>query len=243
MILKNFISTLPIFFLFCLSSQSQSTAYKNIVDLYTKSLENQKMLYTGFEHNRIPGAMRGYPYFDFSYKTGTINYFNEEFIDVPLLYDIYMDEVILEHRDVKGYLHEIQLFKEEINKFSIENHQFIKISSDTMTGGEFASGFYEVLYDGNVKVYLKSIKIRSEEIDEIERKAYVVFSLKKNFIMYHKGTYHAIKRKKAAYKVLNDHKKELVQFYRGSGLKFRKNPEQVLTGIAQVYDKMAGTNE
>jgi hypothetical protein len=238
MFFKNFVAVILLISLFSFRISCQESSYNYVLDLYSQNLENQKVLYNGFEHVRIPGPLRGHPYYNFLFLPGSVNYYNEDFTDIFLVYDVYNDEVIFEHRDIFGNRIEIQLFKNYVRNFILDGHYFLKISQDTMTGGTFSSGFYEVLYNGDTQVFLKHIKLRSEEIDETERKAYTVFTHKKHFVIYLDGKYYSVKKRASAFRVFREHKHELMKFYRESGFKFRNNPEKVLAELAQQYDKL-----
>lgn len=239
---KFFLLLLPFCF-FSNTLKSQTSAYNNILNLYDSNLKNQKVLYNGYTYNRITGLMKGDPFFSNSYISGFVNYDSEEFNDIPLLYDLVNDNIIIEHNDTRGLKIELVLIKEKVKRFSIDGHHFVNLSPGTFKGDDFIPGFYEVLYDGNLKVFIKHFKVHAQEVNENERRIYNVFRLKTKYLLFNNDAYYFVNSKKSLLKVLKDHKKELNKYYNNSHLEFYKDTEMVLKNLVQYYDTIVNENE
>ena len=95
---------------------------------------------------------------------GTIEYDGQLFVNVPLEYDIFSDNVITKSKDYMGNFI-VRLIPEFISKFTIDGHNFIKLyDSKLQLAG---NGFYEIATAGNqFKLYLKHIrKVKERTVD------------------------------------------------------------------------------
>jgi len=62
----------------------------------------------------------------------------------------------------------LELISEKIDYFSLPGQSVVRLDADTMKNSSIRTGFYDVLYDGRVKFYVKRHKEKKEEIAQGE---------------------------------------------------------------------------
>jgi len=107
----------------------------------------------------IPGHFLadGHPYFpDEIWSKGSLIINRTLFDQVDLLYNSEIDKVILRTRVSSGDTIFVELNNQKVDEFTIGDHTFILL---TLPGFEMpASGFYEVVYNGNFRFLIKHQK-------------------------------------------------------------------------------------
>jgi hypothetical protein len=99
-------------------------------------------LYNGHEYIRNGTPAKGFPFFDSdSLQPSTLAYDGILYHDMPIEYDLVLDEVAI--RDYTGRSL-ISLISEKIDHFSIGSHYFQYIAGNSAAGAP-SPGFYEVL--------------------------------------------------------------------------------------------------
>src|SRR5689334_11435513 len=168
-------------------------------DIYNPFIEKQSRLYNGVEHLGYVYKIKGHAYFlQRDLSTGTIEYDELEFANVPMLYDLLKDQVIIQYLD--GFS-KIGLISGKVRSFNLLNHHFIRLSADSTSGSPIITGFYEKLYTGNIKVLAKRGKFIEETIkEEVERE----FIETNTVFIQKEGRYYAIRTYKTLLTVLKD---------------------------------------
>ena len=98
-------------------------------------------------------------------------------------------------------------------------------------------GFYDLLYDGNVKILAKRRKTISEDLSHQVLK--VSFNEKNNYYLFRDNRYYSIKSKGSLLKVLKDKRKELNQFANKRKAEFNLNKELGFVKLAEHYDQIS----
>ena len=131
------------------------------MDIYYQSAGDQSRLYNGTGYAGYPFVFaEGHPFFLTDKKqSSSIIYDKVEYQGVDLLFDEIMGVVIMQDEN-----HRIQLLNDRISGFTIGEHQFIRIVRDSISPNAPAAGFYNILYDGNLSVLKKEIKIHPADI-------------------------------------------------------------------------------
>ncbi|MEZ4900343.1 MAG: hypothetical protein R2822_00490 [Spirosomataceae bacterium] len=164
---------------------------------------------------------------------GVIEYDGQRFEEVPMLYDIFKDQVVIQY---KGHPGLIQLQSERVRAFSYIDHHFIRIESDRTAGVNLSTGFYDILYDGKTQVLARRTKLRQEQIEGDKVK--VSFSSKDVFYIKKEGKYYSANTKNGVLSVFEDQKKALKKYLREQRLNYRKNTEVALVKLATYYDQI-----
>ena len=120
------------------------TWFDNIVGVENSGLIN------GPEYKvKLQGA-RTNPFFGTGEASGIVTYNNNAYA-IPLIYDVYTDELVAKHMSKSGRAWFIQLEKSQVTEFVLPGHTFRNF------GGE--RGYQEVIYDGeNLQVLAKRTK-------------------------------------------------------------------------------------
>jgi hypothetical protein len=191
-------------------------------------------LYNGTEYVNYDEYIEGYPFFESeTVEKGTLVYDGSLYQNVPMLYDVVKDEVIIEH--FNNYF-KINLIAKKISSFSLLNHPFVRIVADSLPEPGIPTGFYEKLYDGKVKVLARRIKIMEEEI--------VYNQLKKRFVQNDRyylckdTVYVQVKGRNAILRVFRDRRKEIRKFIKENKINFKNDPGTALTRITRFYDNL-----
>jgi len=210
-------------------------AVNNAVTLYYRSLGDQSGLYNGSQYAGYLFTFKeGHPFFytDIS-SSGSIVYDNVFYPDVHLLYDEVAEVIIFQDTT-----HRIQLLTDRISRFSILGNNFIRLVKDSLSHSIVNTGFYNLLYEGNVSVLKKEVKTLHEDIRSnsegllryIETKQYYYF--KKN------NEYYPVNGKNDVLDIYKDRKKEIQQYIKSNKLNFRNDRDNALTKVTAYYDQL-----
>ena len=206
----------------------------NAIGLYYQSLQHQSGLYNGSEYVPYINLLKeGHPYFDTSaLTTGRVYYDGMVYSDVPMLYDIITDELIIQHYN-KVFL--VRLIRAGIDSFSMQEHHFSHLGRDSIVEG-IQEGFYDRIYNGNIKLYVKRKKVIQESIPDmqVERRVYQ----NDKYFLYTDSVYHDIHSESSILKLMKDKRSELKQTLRKHKVKFRKNREYAMKLMAEQYDAL-----
>ncbi len=142
---------------------------------------------------------------------GNIVFNKQPYYNIQMKYDIYEDELIVKLPTNSGFA-VIQLSKENIEKFSISGHQFIKLSQVNNSTFQSNTGFYEVLHQSNlIQLFKKYNKERSEHTDE--KVIYSKFKGRTYFLVAYDDKYVNIRAKRDMINLFPKQKKKINAFY------------------------------
>jgi len=212
-----------------------NNAFSNTIALYTETIGVQAGIYNGcdYQYERINS---GHVFFETNdLVKGSIVYDHIEYRDVPMLYDIVRDELVIQG-NYQPYF--ILLASYKVSQFSLSGHTFTRISADSLTGTAIQTGFYQCLYNGKTKAWVKNRKGIEESIDNgnILKKTAVE---KNKWFISKQGTYYEVQGKSSVLKVLADKKKEIQQYTKQNKIKFKNNMDVALARIVAYYDTIA----
>lgn len=200
------------------------------LELYNQAIHGQARIYNGTEYRDYFSRNDEHPYFgidDWAY--GDVYYDDELYKNVPLFYDISRDRIITEHM-LNGA--KLELINEKIKRFSLDEHQFIRITdSDARV---IPSGFVEILYDGQTKVYArreKNLVQKVESNDIIAR-----FDVRDRLYIKKGNSYYPVKKKRSVLAVFSDKKSELKTFLNKNKITFNLDREAAIAQMAEFYD-------
>jgi len=189
------------------------------------------------------------------YKTlhiGTYYAFSEEFEKGDLYYNgkIYHDVEMnlnshFSHLDelyvkVPESGRAVMLNKEFINKFSLGKRNFYLMDKRHEKGAP-QPGFYEILYDGQAKLYKKIRKVISEKIgssvnpvtkSKIERR----FDLVETYYLFKAGEWHKISRRNSLLKQYKEKRLEIRRFIRKNSLNSISDADIIYASILKFAE-------
>jgi hypothetical protein len=180
--------------------------------LKTDTIQNNSLLYSGFEYTRGLVLFGESPFYLGSdpFK-GAVKYQGNFYSVQELQYDCHND--VLVTKDRIGDL-SVELIKEKIEEFNIGDHHFDKLKIQGKQGE-----FYERVHVGKRSLYIQwQKKIVSNRVDE---KRYQLFG--NVYILNSKDTIR-INKVSDYFELLGENQNKIKRYYKEQHLKFRKDP-------------------
>ena len=128
---------------------------------------------------------------------------------------------------------------ERLQGFTVFNQPFIRLEKNVNTP-IVSTGFYQVLYDGKIKLYKKEVKIIKEKFTNTPELK-VLFEKLNYYYINKADRFYRIVKKKDFLKIFNDKNKELNDFISNGKLNFRKDKDNTLTKLITYYDLLTST--
>lgn len=202
-------------------------AVERAVALHTNQIGSQSFLYNGIEYPDYLPVADEHPYLLEDWADGTVQVDGEVFTKVPMLYDLSIDKLIIEHFYSKR---KVQLISEKINYFQLDGHRFEYHDQAGMT-----PGFYEVTYDSLSKVYVRWQKSMQDEhtVAGLERRC----DEKKTYFISKDGKYYSVRNAQAAISIFSLPKGEIKKYLHRQQLSLKYDKVKALGAIAQYYDR------
>lgn len=212
-----------------------ASAVSKAKEVYTNAIGSDSHLFNGSQY--VPVLIHnydiGYPYFlsDDWIDSTTIIYSGQRYDNIAAQYDIVHEKLIIDH----PYSHfSIQLVTENLGGFTLGGHTFVQLKSDSAQHNAPPTGFYDLLYDGRVKVYAR----RRKEINTVIEAPLVKTEYldRTQFFVYKDGAYFPVKTKSSVLKVFADRKSALRKYLNKNKFNFQTNREPGLIAAARFYD-------
>lgn len=203
---------------------------KSVIDFYMTSMGRRIDLYNGSEYIFKSHGVSGHPFFGSDHLiNSTIEYDGTTYYDIPLAYDLVQDRVFITDSSMNF---NIQLFSERLSSFTIDGHHFVRIVTDSGKSKISGDGFYDLLYDGKIKVLAKRIKMAENGFHLEDPMRFVSYNA---YFLMMNNDYLSVDSKKSLLKAFKDQKDLVKKYYRKSGLNFKKNPEQAIVSTTDYY--------
>jgi len=213
-----------------IADTSGTAVVYNAGDVYNQFIEKESRLYNGIEHLGYLYTIKGYAYWLEKMKKGTIVYDELEYTNVPMLYDLVKDQVVIIHFN---HITLIGLVSEKVKEFTLGDHHFIRL--DSIAHPSLITGFYDEVYKGRLTVLVKRKKFIEEHVkDELERE----FSKDDHYFIVKDDTYYAIKSYKTLLTVLDNKTTGIKQYLRKNRIKYKKDPETAIAKATAYYDSL-----
>jgi hypothetical protein len=223
-----------VFLIFCSPAFSQNdSSYAKAVAVYKSNAGTSMHLYNGSEYIDYDHRIKGNPYFaGYGYYTGSIIYDGILYDSIEMMYDILNDNIIIKNYNDTALL----LVQEKISAFNTGGHNFIRLQTDTALKEFKINGFYDVLYNGNTKLFARYKKFVTEKITTQYSES--SYTEKDEYFILKNETFYAVNDKKSVLNVLKDHKAELQKYIRQQKIRFRKNPAGAMAKTIAYYDSL-----
>jgi hypothetical protein len=201
--------------------------------IYDKQTAGEGPLFNGVQYKEWiqHNSDEGHPYF-FSddWVDGPISYDGAQFENVPMMYDLVRDQVIID-QPLSHF--KMQLITGKVTSFTLGDHHFVHVFTDS-TVALIKPGFYELLYDGKVKVYAKYKKRWSERFESnIIRQ---VFDQKIEYFIFKDNNYYSVKNKHSVLQVFSNKKVMLRKYLNKNKISFRE-PAIAIAQAARFYEE------
>jgi|FLOH01.1.fsa_nt_gi hypothetical protein len=176
-------------------------------------------------------------YLTSQFTKGSIIYDGQAYFDVEMKYDIYEDVLIVKLPSHSAY-YIIKLINDKINRFSINNHQFIKKSErNEEFFNETISGFYEIYFQSeHISLFKKHKKSRKERIGESF--VYNEFKDDSEYIVSYKNHYYKISSKKDLKTLFPKLKKNINNFYKSNKRLFKSDNDSFMIQLIKHVNSL-----
>ena len=186
-------------------------------------------LYNGSEYTAYYPSSIGTPFWDTSgFQKGIVSYEGVVYRGVPIAYDLVSNEVLI--RDPRLVI--IKLDQTKIDFFQVGNHVFIKFNKDEYSQNTLPEDIYDLLYNGNMKVYVKRKKQVSRNYNAEGRFAFISFNA---YFVYKDSAYHSISGKNDLLKLFRDKDDAIRTFWKQNKLSYKTDPERMITQTVNYY--------
>lgn len=217
-------------------SQGQKTAAQNLESYFNIAVKQQSKLFNGPFYEFYSPQITGSAYFKDSqeFTKGSVVYDGFLYENVPLLYDLYRD--VLVSVFYEGNF-KFNLISEKVSQFKIDDHKFVYLNKDLdATKSIKKTGFYDLLYDGKIKVYSKRAKLMQEANDT--RYVRRFFVSKNNYFVERDKIMIPFGKLGTFLSLFKNEKAEMRKFLKKNELKFKDDPERTIVLLAGYYDAL-----
>jgi hypothetical protein len=210
---------------FLAQSKSKSIA------LYAATILDQSRLFNGSDYIVYMPKDEEHPYYGSDdWTIGSVVYWDELYENVQLLFDLSIDQVIVEHDRGSP----VRLIPEKVQQFTMLGHTFVRLVKDDKN--KLSDGFYDQLYNGKSKVYAKHSKSYRETLQA--PKVIPSFDEGVRYYVVKDGNFHVVKTKGSVLQVLSDRKSELKNFLRKNRIRYNDDREKTIVRLTEFYDSL-----
>ncbi|MEQ8424120.1 MAG: hypothetical protein RIA63_05380, partial [Cyclobacteriaceae bacterium] len=154
-----------------------------------------------------------------------IVYDGQLFKSVYLKYDLVIDKVILEYPPAG----ELQLIDQLVSSFSISGHQFTRLDD-----GRIEKGFYEIFFDGKIKLYEKHHKVFVKSIEQ--QRVVLQYISRNQTYLFKDGNYYQVKSNGSFYNIFEkETTKALKKYARANSISINKDGRGAMVRLAKYY--------
>jgi hypothetical protein len=203
---------------------------KSAIDFYMTSMGKRTYLYNGSEYIFNSHGFNGHPFFETDRLINSrIEYDGTTYFDIPLAYDLVQDRVFTTDSSMNF---NIQLFNERVSSFTMAGHHFVRIYADSGKSKISTAGFYELLYDGKIRVLAKRIKMAENGFKLEDPMRFVSYN---TYFLWMDNEYLLVDSKRSLINAFKDQKDLIKKFYHKNDLDFKKNPERAIISTTDYY--------
>ncbi len=200
---------------------------------YKQELPYFQELITGGQYIEAPKTIEGHPfYFSRQFGDGRLKINGINYPGVPLMYDVYKDQVITFH---PIYNQRILINPDKIDEFHLSNGDRFKYLEGNESYSNNSNGLYQILNEGENLVLVKRFKttksIRDISIYTDE------FVEKRDFFLWKSGVFTQINKSKQAIEVFGLDKKVAKKYLKERKIRFQDSPEKYLITLVDLADQ------
>lgn len=212
-------------------STRTQTPVNNAITYFKAGVDLSSGLYNGPEYVFYERKKDDNVFFQNSvfWELCTVKYDGTVYTDVPVMYDIFKDKVVVQ---LYNKAQNLALVTEKISDFFLLKHHFVYREADSLNEGGLRSALYDQIYGGRSEILVRRTK--SLIIAPNQQKTY---PQEDKLFIRNKGAYYAIGSKGSLLNALKDKKKELRKFIKDSGIDF-KDRESASVQVAMYYDRL-----
>lgn len=210
------------------SPPDRSGSLKKAIDYFQNEIGENAHLYTGKEYTPYPKGIKGQPFFlSLQMQAGDIFYDGTLYPDIPLLFDIVRQEVVINRYNENI---RIKLLNEKLKYFTLSGHKFENIA--LREGKDESVSIYDVVFNGKASVLVERVKRIKNPVKAEDPPEFVEEDV---FYIRNANTLYAVDNRSSLIHSMND-KGELIKAYiRKNKLRLKKDIEKDLITTAAYY--------
>jgi len=200
---------------------------------YHSYVNPETQLYRGQQYVEYAYQIKtGHPYFEDSLIEGSLLYNGVLYRNVPLLYDVVIDQVVI--KDPYS-IWRIGLDRLHLDSFTVEDHRFIRLA-DSLNPTAPRNGFYEQLYRGRVRLLKRTSKTVQVEVPFAGQgfEKYTLTSI--SYYLKMGERYYPVNNERSLLSALKDKRGPAKKFMRSNHLRMRKDKQNTLLKVITWYD-------
>lgn len=199
-------------------STATTPEFENAIAFYKKEVGDASPLYSGRQYVGYDYRIKGHQYFATDeLVAGSLLYNGIFYDDVLMRYELVMDDLLVTFPDNDF---KILIKKNDIEWFNLNGHLFKRFETERLRG------FYDIIYNSQLQVLVKRIKILEEEIrgQTLNRE----FVQKNQYYIKNGEDVAAVSGKKDLLNYFKSDKKEIRKLLKKAKIKYRKDPEKAI---------------
>jgi hypothetical protein len=203
---------------------------------YKQTLPFYQDVISGSQYADAAAGYRGSPFFgSAAIGNGQIWINRLGYDQIPLLYDVWLDEVVTIH---PRYNQKTIIKAEKIEKFILSDSSVFVRFPPNSGYSKHSHGFYQVISDGYPMLLRKSYRTLDavNETGLITRK----FTETQDYFFWYQGEFRKISNKADAATYLGLSPKEVKKHFSNEPLVFKKNPEAYLLELLEILKGKEG---
>lgn len=213
--------------------QSVPDSFISAKAFFQNQIKENAQLYTGKEFIKYSLNIKGHPFFETDQmQTGSIFYDGTLYENIPLLYDIVAQELVINRYNSDE---RIWLLNEKIKYFIFDGHRIENIFSVEGKSENITNTFYDIMSTGKASVLVKRIKHIKSGIRAEDPTSFVE---EDELYVRNGNNLYAIDGKSSILQTFSDKKDQVKTFIRKNKFRFKKNMEKELVMTAEYYSTL-----
>lgn len=197
---------------------------------YKDELPYFQELITGGQYQEPSRLIEGDPYYySRQFEKGLLAINGVTYPEVPLLYDIYWDQVVTFH---PVFNQKILIKPEKIDGFVLANGDRFRHFEGNESYSKNGNGIYEILGEGDFIALAKRYK-STKPLREMSKYDEVYLS-KEDFFLWKGGEFFPVQKQSQTYEILGLVKKNIKKDLKSRKLNFKQNPEEFLKFLVDI---------
>lgn len=221
------------------STYLNSTISRTTQDFYN-NIGQASRLYNGHEYLPYDRQIKNtalFPYGVHSWETGQVTYDGILYKNVPMMYDIYKDEVVIL---LYNKFSMCALLSNRVRDFSFANHHFVRVDADSIhnSNADMVTGFYDQLYGGKTEVLARRKKTIQNSSNAIAAPEIYFISKDEYYIKKGNVYYKVSNTRHSVLNLLKDKKSILQKYLKDNDIQYNDNPEENMAKLTAYYDSL-----
>lgn len=212
------------------SIKTSTAKTDSVINIYFSKQKKELAIYNGRLFRGHEYGIEGHGfYFTSDWQTGNIQYDGIWYNNLPLRYDIYKDEVMVNHPNNIPII----LFGERVQQFHFADLHFFRLK--TGNKNEPSANIYQLLTDGKIKILARRSKIIEENLEnkKVEKK----FIDQHRYYLVKDEKYHLVRNQRSMLNLLGNRRQEILKDLRKNNIRFKKDREKAIIHMADFYNQ------